>query len=302
MELLNKRDMRIAVLITVFNRIEKTLICLESLFKATLPMNCEFSYKVFLTDDGSTDDTQLKIKEIYSRGEVEVLNGDGSLYWNGGMNNSWRKAIQEGGFDGYLWLNNDSVLYTNTWIEIVAADEYSRKNYRQGGIYIGSTKDVNTKEFSYGGFLFTNKWTLKDKFLHPNGEFQNCHAGHGNITYVSNDVVEREGILCDKYLHGVGDHDYTYLAYKHGSPVLVMREYVGECVNDHSDSEINFQGMSLKDRFAYSKSPLGYNLPNTLLFQRRCFPYRFPLVWCLSYFRLLFPGFYYRFYKFLRRG
>lgn len=292
----------IAVLITVFNRVEKTKLCLESLFSARIPKDLDFSFKIFLTDDGSTDGTTELVKSVFEGQNIEILNGSGDLFWVGGMNNSWRAALAEGGFDGYLWLNNDSILSPNVWEEIIAADNYSKEQYKKGGIYIGSTRDMQTKKFSYGGFLFTNKWTLSDLFLHPNGTFQSCHAGHGNITYISSDVVDKEGIFCDDYVHGGGDHDYTYRAHKQGFPVLVMREYVGECENDHKGSEVIITNMSLKERIAYVKAPLGYNLNNTLLFQKRCFPYRYPFVWALSYFRLFFPKMYYRIYRFFRKG
>lgn len=290
--------MRVAVLITVFNRVDKTLKCLESLFSAKIPQN--LVYKVFLTDDGSTDSTREKVKAQFTEKNIEILDGTGNLYWNGGMNNSWRAAIAEGGYDGYLWLNNDSIIYENLWEEINAADSYAISKYNKHGIYVGSTRDSQTKNFSYGGFVFINKWTLADRFIHPNGEIQACHAAHGNITYVADDVVKSEGVFCDDYIHGGGDHDYSYLAHKHGFPVLVMREYVGECENDHKGSDVDFLKLSLKERITYVKAPLGYNLNNALLFQRRCFPYRYPFVWAGSYFRLLFPKAYYKVYRFLR--
>ena len=289
----------IAVLITVFNRIEKTLNCLHSLFEADTK-DLELTIKVFLTDDGSSDGTTEIIKKRFKDKNVLILPGTGNLFWNGGMNNSWRAALKEGSFDGFLWLNNDSVVYPNLWKEIFIAEEYSNNTFGRGGIYVGSTWDKFNKRLSYGGFLFTNKWTLNDKFLEPNGQFQVCHAAHGNITYVSKDVADSEGIFCDKYIHGGGDHDYTYLAHKHGFPLFVLRTYVGECVNDHVISEFSMENMSLRDRLIYVKSPLGYNLNNTLLFQKRCFPYRYPFVWCMIYFKLLFPKFYYKIYRFLR--
>jgi len=291
---------KIAILITVFNRIDKTIVCLESLFSTRNNFDQPIRYKVFLTDDGSTDGTREKVCAQFHNQDIEIFNGSGSLYWNGGMNNSWRAAISEGGFDGYLWLNNDSVLYPNLWEQIIAADLYSIEYYHKGGIYVGSTKDTKTGNFSYGGFVFKSKWTLKDEFLPPTGVVQSCHAAHGNITYISHNVVENEGVFCDDYIHGGGDHDYTYLAYKHGFPVLIMSEYVGECENDHKGSDVAFTSMSIKERFAYVKQPLGYNLNNALLFQKRCFPYRYPFVWATSYFRILFPRTYYSFYRFIR--
>lgn len=110
------------------------------------------------------------------------------------------------------------------------ADVYALAKYGKRGIYVGSTKDASTGAFTYGGFVYTNKLTLKDKFLIPDGEnFQECEAGHGNITYVASEVVERIGIFYEKYHHGGTDHDYTYLAHKAGFPVLVLPHYSGEC-------------------------------------------------------------------------
>jgi len=258
-------------------------------------------FKIFLTDDGSTDGTSERIKEHFPINDIQILKGSGDLFWNGGMNNSWRAALKEGSFDGYLWLNNDSLIYPNLWEEIVDADRFSREKYNKGGIYVGSTCDSKTHKHSYGGFLFLNKWTLTDHFLIPNGSFQSCHAGHGNITYVSHDVVEQEGVFCDDYVHGGGDHDYTYLAYKHGFPILVLRAYVGECENDHKGSEVELSNMTLRERFDYVNRPLGFNLNNTLLFQKRCFPYRYPFVWFMNYFRILSPKLYYSLYRFIRK-
>lgn len=293
--------MKIAVLLTVFNRIEKTKKCLDTLYQATLPFS-DFNFKLFLTDDGSNDGTTEVIMARYPDKDIEILQGNGQLFWNGGMNNSWRQAIKEGGFDGYLWLNNDSILLPNLWEELVAADQYSKEKFGKGGIYVGSTYNKERNGLSYGGFIFTSKWTLKDKFLIPNGEFQDCEAAHGNITYVSANVVESEGVFCDDYVHSGGDHDYSYLAHKHGFPVFILKDYVGVCENDHYQSSgVIFQNMSLKERFKYLKSPLGYNLNNTLLFQKRCFPYRYLPVLAAGYFRALAPGTYYNILKFLKK-
>jgi len=52
--------MEIAVLITVFNRKEKTLSCLKSLFNQKLDK--KITLKVFLTDDNSSDGTADAVK------------------------------------------------------------------------------------------------------------------------------------------------------------------------------------------------------------------------------------------------
>lgn len=292
--------MRVAVLITVFNRIDKTIRCLDSLFNS-LTNAKDIHIHVYLTDDGSTDGTKELLIERYGISGLTILDGNGSLYWNGGMINSWRSAINEGGFDGYLWLNNDSVVYNNIWEEIVEADNYSLKIYCKRGIYVGSTQDPKLGHFTYGGFVYTNKWTLKDKFILPNGDFQLCQAAHGNITYVSDEVVQSEGIFFDGYIHSGGDHDYSYRAFKKGFPVIVLRDYVGACENDHDEVYgSDFKSLKLKNRIRYLNSPLGFNMKNTLLFQKRCFPYRYFPVLIAGYFKAFFPNIYFRIYKNMR--
>ena len=60
------------------------------------------------------------------------------------------------------------------------------------------------------------------------------------------------GVLYEGYIHGGGDHDYTYRAYKAGFPILVMKDYVGTCENDHNnDGYGDFMEMSLKDRLLH---------------------------------------------------
>lgn len=284
----------IAVILTVHNRLDKTVACLNAVFNQREKYSF-FNVDVFLTDDGSTDDTSKILRNRFSAKPLHILSGNGNLYWNGGMINSWKAAIEHGGYDGYLWLNNDTIVLPNLWNELEQADEYSRKQFGKGGIYVGSTKDPLTGEFTYGGFEFTNQWTLKDRFLHPNGHFQLCQCAHGNVTYISHDVVEKMGILCEQYLHGGGDHDYTYLAYKAGFPLIVLKDYVGICENEGGYAD--FLSMSLKQRIKYLYSPLGFNLHNTLLLQKRCFPYRYPFVWLMGYLKAFFPKMYFKIYS-----
>ena len=80
-----------------------------------------------------------------------------------------------------------------------------------------------------------------------------------------------------------------------------MKSYVGECENDHHDKSNKYFSMSLKQRIAYLNSPFGFNLNNTLLFNKRCFPYRVPFVWIMGYLKALFPDFSRRIYLFLRK-
>jgi len=293
---------RIAVLMTVHNRKAKTLACLSSLAQTWEPWRDFYQLSVFLTDDGSTDGTADAVREEAWPFPVRILPGDGTLFWNGGMIRSWKAALEEGGFDGYLWLNDDVTVLPSFWEDLKEVFLYARGHCAREGIYVGSTCDADTGAFTYGGFVYTNKWTLKDRMLPPNGEIQPCEAGHGNITYVSAPVVEQMGIFCEKYIHGGTDHDYTYLAHKAGFPVLVLPHYSAACKNDHprDGGRSGFFDLPLKERLKALDSPRGLNLHNALLFSRRCFPWRYPLILMTGYGKALFPKTYYRLYLRLR--
>jgi GT2 family glycosyltransferase len=232
--------------------------------------------------------------------EVRILRGDGNLFWNGGMINSWKAALEEGGWDGYIWLNDDTVVFPEFWKDLQIADAYCQATYGKKGIYVGSTKNLETGAFTYGGFVYTNRFLLKDRMLPPDGSFQECEAGHGNITYVSSEVVDKMGIFCPKYRHGGTDHDYTYLAHKAGFPVLVMPHYAGGCENDHLGKPRKHVQGNLRQRLKLFWSPWGYNMHNTLLFNWRCFPWRVPFVFFATLNKVLFPTLGYKVYRRLR--
>lgn len=295
--------MKIAVLLTCFNRQIKTIACLKSLYHSYHEANSTIEVEVFMTDDGCTDGTSSAVRQLTPFFPMTILNGNGNLFWNGGMNVAWKTALQKGGFNGYLWLNDDCTILPEFWVDIEKADDVSITQFGRKGIYVGSTCDKSKSKITYGGFFYTNKWLLLDEFVCPDGiSYQQCCCAHGNITYISHEVVESRGILCEDYCHGGGDHDYTYLAYKAGYPILVLPHYAGICDNDHRDKigDDAFENKNLYERLAYLRSPLGLNLHNIMLYQKRCFPYRYIPVLFTSYFKAIFPKMASKLYLFLR--
>ena len=294
----------IAIILTVFNRKRKTLSCLDTIHWAMTNKRIPFQISVFLTDDGSTDGTTEAILERNYPFPLRISHGNGSLFWNRGMILSWQTAIScPESFDGYLWINNDIEILPDFWEMLSKVDDYAVSRYGSGQIYIGSTKDKTTGVFTYGGFNFVNLLTLKDQMLPPNGDYQECQCGHGNITYVSNEVVEKMGIFSDEYGHGGSDHDYTYRAHKKGFHLIILPEYAALCQNDHpaDGGRDVFESKTLRERFKEVFSPRG-NLHNSLLFQKRCFPWRYPIVLATGSFKALFPRAYHALYLYFRNA
>ncbi len=104
---------RVALLIPVFNNLEFTKGCLnklENLIGNNLQKHLEYS--IIVIDDGSKDGTSRWIEDNYP--DVIVLQGDGNLWWSGGINMGAAFAVQQGDYDYVMLWNND----------IIPADDY----------------------------------------------------------------------------------------------------------------------------------------------------------------------------------
>lgn len=88
------------VLIPVFNRIELTKRILQS-----LQVQTGVNLKIIVIDDGSTDGTGEVLKNFQN---IEVLKGNGDLWWAGAINLGLRhiqKSVSKDDF--FLFINND---------------------------------------------------------------------------------------------------------------------------------------------------------------------------------------------------
>jgi GT2 family glycosyltransferase len=94
------RVIRIAVLMTCYNRREKTLACLRALKEATKAAAGISDTDVYLVDDGCTDGTAEAVRLSFPN--VQIVAGTGSLYWCGGMRLAWREAAKSR-YDAYVW-------------------------------------------------------------------------------------------------------------------------------------------------------------------------------------------------------
>ena len=134
--------MKIAVLLTCFNRKAKTLSCLDGLFQAQSIFNHKseehIESEVFLTDDGCTDGTAQAVKEAFAGKNIHILEGNGNMYWAGGMRFAWKEALKRHAeWDYYLLLNDDTTINAYCFNELMNTEVYSLDNYKTAGGCIG---------------------------------------------------------------------------------------------------------------------------------------------------------------------
>lgn len=298
---------------TCYNRREKTLRCLQSLCEALkesgpLPL----SLHVFLTDDGCIDGTAEAVLSNFHHPssnthhpthdthhptpKLHILQGDGNLYWAGGMRLAWREAMKEGPWDYYLLLNDDTVLYSDVFSVLFAAEDYCREHFGREGIVSGMVCDPSDPtHITYGGEVFVNRMTGRRRLLRPSDKPQLCDWTHANTLLVPQQVVEKQGILYDGYRHGQADLDYGYRARRKGIPVVVTPSACGTCPFDHPDIqgiEERLCAMTLSERRAYLNHPL-HSDADYLTMIRRCMPLKYPMTWLFRKINLYAPRLYY---------
>lgn len=281
---------KIAVLLTCFNRREFTLKCLNHLYKAYNESVNNFQMDIYLTDDGSTDGTWDAVSSYFPN--VNLLKGDGNLFWAGGMRNSWKEA-KKIPYDYYFLLNDDTFLKESLFNEMFLGFTFCYDTFGEHGILVGSTKDNESLERTYGGCVVVNKFKGTFNKIIPNNTYQCCELGNANIMFVHRDVVSKIGILSEDYQHGFADFDYTLRAVEKKIPVLIMPKYLGVCKAADIDKNIIFLNKkSFKDRYIYLNAPIGLAFSDTLKYQKRFYPKRYILVFLMGYFKLVFPRLY----------
>jgi GT2 family glycosyltransferase len=274
---------RVAALATSFNRRNFTLACLHSLFSQRGIEHLELT--VFLVDDGSKDGTAIAVSEQFPK--VRLLQGDGNLYWNGGMRKVFATAMKED-FDAYLWVNDDSKFYDDAVQRAVACAE-AQCALNAPAIVVGSMRDPNTGLRSYGGFRKRgNGLRLEfDPVTPDNSIALPCHTMNGNFTLVPAPVAKVLGNLDKTFRHQIGDLDYGLRANRAGIPVLVAPGYFGVCSDNSSERTWRDSSLSRKQRWAHLMSPKGAPIPEWFTYTYRHFGWRWPLYALSPYLKTL---------------
>ena len=293
--------MNIAALYTCHNRKEKTLASLRSLFSSTLVYNDSSKDKielsVFLTDDGCTDDTAGAIRSSFPNNDIHIIQGNGELYWAGGMRVAWNAAIHSQiEWDYYLLLNDDTELKDECLIELFSAQSFCKSSYGRCGIISGITcsKD-NPQLVTYGGDVLTNRLTGKSRRLNISGKPQMIDMTNANILLVPQTVVEEIGIFYERFQHGRADSDYALTARRHNIPVLITGDVCGYCENDHGNlRELRDKiiAMELDKRKAFFAHPL-HSAQDYMLLVRCHFPVKYPMTVIFRFVNIYFPRLYY---------
>jgi len=274
--------MNLAVLLTTFNRRDKTLACLAALHAAA--RTAALTPTVYLVDDASTDGTPDQVRRLYP--QVQLIEG-GDLYWCRGMHRAMATAMARG-HDAYLWLNDDTNLHPNALQTLAHCLQERQHHHGPGQIVVGSTLDPDQQRLSYGGERQAAWWKpLTLTLVAPTEAPQSIDCMNGNIVLIDHVAAARVGNLDPRFAHAMGDTDYGLRAKRLGVGLWLAPGLQGECRVNPQHGTFHDRTLSLPQRWQLMLSRKGLPWRSWLQLTRRHAGWAWPVFFAWPYVRLV---------------
>ena len=239
---------KIYVVVPVFNRkpyIERFLYCMrEQTFK---------NFEVIVTDDGSTDGTSEMIAENFK--EVQLIQGDGNLWWTGAVNEAIRHALSQASEADAILVINDDLEVDPNYLDILHTLFKSMPKTLIGSVVV----DLHNPDVIHDGGVRLNMLTAKYRVLNRNqrlGSFGNNYytevsllTGRGTLIPVP--VFIKIGLYDDKHFKQCGDIEFPVRAKNTGYRLIVSYNAIVKSYVDSTDNMNITNCYNLKDLKKY---------------------------------------------------
>jgi len=252
--------MSVAVILTTYNRKEKTIQCLRSIScQKNMP-----SYDIFLCDDNSSDGTSESILEEFPK--AILINGTGDLFWTRGMYYAMQKAVSIG-YDYYLMVNDDVKFFNDMWETMFT--------YFVGSDLLGVTGCTVSEsggQLTYSGAKFYHddgRCFVGCKIGPSNDDKLQCDVANWNCFLISKNVIEVVGLIDPIYEHSFGDYDFSLRMRKHNIPIYISHKYIGYCENNSFENTYLDSAISIRKRIKKIFDPNGLPVKSWFVFTHR---------------------------------
>lgn len=259
----------LAIVYPVFNGLEFTRNSLNSLYSIHQIDRLDANIQVVIVDDGSTDGTFDWIKNNFP--QVSVLQGNGNLWWSGGINLAINHVMNNLNCDYILWWNNDILAGENYFVNLITHCKTHDPLLILGSkIFHSHNREII---WSMGG-LFDPKTGTKSLIGTAQQDSENFNKpvecdwlpGMGTVTHIS--VYNKVGMLDERnFPQYHGDSDFTFRAKKAGYRIVVYPDL--KIYNDTLHSGLRHNG-NLKQLYqSLFTIRSNYNIKKDFLFYRK---------------------------------
>ena len=239
--------MRITVILTCFNRREKTISCVNSLIDG----NPEFELCFVVVDDNSSDGTAEALQGLEA--DVKVIKGTGTLFWSGGMRKGIDWVFENVTQSDYILLvNDDVVFYRKILLPMVG-----KSQLHDDAVIVGATCD-SRGNLTYGGMkLIEPRKRGIYRHVDLDESDEPCDLFNCNCVLLKFDIMKRAGNFDPVYVHGMADLDYGLRLSRSGILILSSDDYVGECEKNTIKGTWQDKSLSRIERLKRKESAKG---------------------------------------------
>ncbi|MFD4705097.1 glycosyltransferase family 2 protein [Gottfriedia sp. NPDC058432] len=208
---------KVIILIPIYNGVNETIRCLNSVFKSTYT-----NVDVVIIDDGSTDNSQEIIHQRFKM--VKFIEGDGNLWWSGGMNEGIRYVLENYNKDDIvILLNNDNIIKPDMIENLMKSVKKHPNSVICSKVFIDG---VDNQILFAGGYASIGRAGLyiKGYYEMDNDAFNkvaevNWCGGMGVAIPIN--IIKNVGLFDNKnFPQYFGDADYMYRVRKKGYKII----------------------------------------------------------------------------------
>ncbi len=230
----------IYIVIPVFNRIESTVKCIESLLKQTYQ-----AFVIVLVDDGSTDGTYELVSSNYP--QIAIVRGQGDWWWAESTNKGIESFVDNANDDDFILTLNNDLIVKPDYLHNMYKEYHDNRPCVIGSLAMDADQDAAIIEYCgvnwdhcYASYkavpeVNSNYSELSDKY---NVVYTDLLPGRGTLYTVRmfRDIGRYNSSKFPQYL---ADEEFSLRAKKAGYQLLVSTKSV--VYSDVSNTGINFK-------------------------------------------------------------
>lgn len=266
----------LTVILTCYNRKEKTCKCIQSLIQG----NPEVRFTFIVVDDESSDGTGEAVKNLAKDDcPVYVIKGNGGLYWAGGMRKGIEYAKAKINSEYYMLINDD-VYFCDHAIERMLEE------IQKGQVLVGPMCDDKGNAV-YGGIRYKG-YGMKYSIIGPGEKERGCDTFNANCVLMPKNIFLQAPNIDSAYIHSLGDFDYGLCLKKMGFKICVFHSFVGICPDNPIEGTWQDISLSRRERIKRKEEPKGAPCKPWFHYLKKNFGVRIAIIYSLTpYIRII---------------